>query len=251
MEILKGLYTKSPSLKIILENNTHPPTLIPNLKGELAKYQTFYDSDNISGKILIELNKNKNYIHNGIKIELFGMIEYYKDPKLNAKFISLIKDIEPPGILNNEISEYVFEFSNVQKQFESYRGINVGVKYIVQATILSSYRNIENKYEIIIKSPPKAEDGGSPSLYNHPLKMDVGVEDWLHVVFETNKSSYILKDIIEGTVTFKNVSKRLGTVELQLVKKETLIGFGNDNKSDNQIVGKFEIMDDTPNISNI
>lgn len=35
---------------------------------------------------------------------------------------------------------------------------------------------------------------------NNPIKMEVGIEDCLHIEFEYNRSKYHLKDVIIGTL---------------------------------------------------
>ena len=78
----------------------------------------------------------------------------------------------------------------------------------------------------------------------------VGIEDWLHLGFEFDKSKYNLKDVVKGVVYFKKVSIRLKSMELQIIKRET-IGAGTTSVADNEVITKFEIMDGGPIKSNI
>jgi len=78
-----------------------------------------------------------------------------------------------------------------------------------------------------------------------PVKNEVGIEDWLHLGFEFEKSKYNLKDMVKGVVVFKKVSIRLKSMELQIIKRET-IGAGMTAVPDNEVVTKFEIMDGGP-----
>lgn len=64
-------------------------------------------------------------------------------------------------------------------------------------------------------------------------------------MFDFEKSKYTLKDCIVGKVTFKKVSIRLKSMEIQLIKRET-IGSGTSNVVENEVLGKFEIMDGGP-----
>lgn len=90
-----------------------------------------------------------------------------------------------------------------------------------------------------------------------PIKYEVGIEDWLHLIFEFERTKYHSKDFISGTVTFKKVSIRLKSMELQIIKKET-IGAGNKiykelgitAVAENDVITKFEIMDGGPIKSN-
>jgi len=51
------------------------------------------------------------------------------------------------------------------------------------------------------------------------MKMEVGIEDCLHIDFEYNKSFYHLKDIIIGRVNFHLVKIKLKSMEIALVRK--------------------------------
>ena len=43
---------------------------------------------------------------------------------------------------------------------------------------------------------------------NNPIKMEVGIEECLHIEFEYNKSKYHLKDVIVGKIYFLLVRKQ-------------------------------------------
>ncbi len=77
---------------------------------------------------------------------------------------------------------------------------------------------------------------------NDPIKMDVGIEDWLHLSFELDRTKYSTKDVITGKVTFKTVSMKLKLMLLQIIRRETIIG----GEMDNAVLCKFEIMDGGP-----
>ncbi len=62
-----------------------------------------------------------------------------------------------------------------------------------------------------------------------PIKYEVGIEDWLHLIFEFERTKYHSRDCSNGTVTFKKVSIRLKSMELQIIKKETM-GAGNPSQ---------------------
>lgn len=76
------------------------------------------------------------------------------------------------------------------------------------------------------------------------IKLEVGIDDWLHLVFEVDRNKYHLKDTIEGSVRFKKCSLRLTSMELQILKKETTLG--QNSKTETDILCKYEIMDGAP-----
>jgi len=77
------------------------------------------------------------------------------------------------------------------------------------------------------------------------IKMEVGIEDCVHIEFEYNKGKYHMKDVIEGTVNFVLVRLKLKYMELQIVKKEVL-GNGSTAHTESDNICKFEVMDGVP-----
>lgn len=67
----------------------------------------------------------------------------------------------------------------------------------------------------------------------------------MHLTFDFDRKNYGLKDIVTGFVTFLKVGIRINIMELQLIKRET-IGTGENQKVDNTVLGKYELMDGGP-----
>lgn len=199
------------------------------------------DKEDVSGKVIINLGKNKTFEHKGIKIELLGIIEGTKDKKDILRFISLTTELEPIGILSTEVSTYPFKFQNVQKQYDTYRGLLKSIKYLLRLTIDVKLKSLTWEQEFGVANPQPAtvlqED-------NQPIKLEVGIEDWLHLIFKFDKRKLGLKDIALGNVTFKKVGIRLKGMEIQIIKRETINTTGS--QPENKVITKFEIMDGGP-----
>ncbi len=165
------------------------------------------------------MNKLKRLEHSGIKIELTGCIEQINDKKNVSRFITITRDLEPPGIITSEVTNVSFEFRNVEKQFETYRGSNITVKYTLKVIVLSKMRQATQEIEFAVINP---KDLSTLQSENEPIKLEVGIEDWLHLVFDVQRNKFHLRDSITGQVTFKKVSIRLKSMELQIIKKETI-----------------------------
>lgn len=205
----------------------------------MTKLPTFYDRENITGKVIINIGKSKKYDHTGIKIELTGIIEHLQDKKNVSRFINLTRDLEPPGSLNKEITTLDFAFTNVEKQYESYRGLNTSVRYMLRVTLSTKMRTWTWDQEFGVINPMNK----SVLEDNTPIRLEVGIEDWLHLLFEVDRSKYHLRDKMTGRVTFKRVSIRLKSMELQIIKRETI---SSGNQVENEVVTRFEIMDGAP-----
>jgi len=140
----------------------------------------------------------------------------------------------------NQDTSLNFEFSNIERQHESYNGINVSLNYYLKVTIQRSFStNITKQTEIWVRNfTPQPET-------NNNIKMEVGIEDCLHIEFEYNKSKYHLTDVIIGKIYFLLVLLKIKNMNLSLIKRETT-GTGLDMFTENRTLLKFEIMDGAP-----
>ena len=222
---------------------------IPNRKrgkiiapsGETISLPCLYDQDTVSGKVIINIGTGKTFEHKGIKIELLGCIENISDSKDILKFISLTSELESIGILNNDVNTYPFKFTNVQKQYESFRGESRNIKYYLRLTIETKFRSLVYEQEFLVRNP---EPISVLSENNQPIKLEVGIEDWLHLVFDLDSRNFGLKDIALGRVTFKKVSIRLKSMEVQIIRKE-VVNVANVAPIQ-KVLTRFEIMDGGP-----
>jgi vacuolar protein sorting-associated protein 26 len=240
MELLNSILTKGPSIKINLEG-VQDTISYKNLNGNKIDVPVYFDTDTIKGNVVINLNKTKNYEHLGVRIDLNGVIENYRDKRMNSRFISLNKDILPPGTLDNEKTIIGFDFSQFEKMYESYRGVNACVRYYLVVTIASKYKNIVEEKEFFLFKPFKLL---SP-IQDEGITMEIGIEECLHIHFEVFRSLFHLKDVLEGNVIFKKVGLRLENMEIQIVKKETVVTGGN-TYVESDVVASYEIMDGAP-----
>ena len=259
--IFKTFNSKPPSISIYVEHSNHPNTIIQNKNGENIEFPTFYSSDTIRGKVQIELNSNQSYNHKGIKIELIGLIEtYINDSRKinlnnnsnnlishnentsneNASFISYSFELCSPGSLNNDISYFNYQFSNIDKIYESYHGKTFSIRYLLVCTINSQFKSQTEETEIIIINPITYNEFSS--YKNNSLNLNIGIENLLYVCFSLDRTNYHLKDIMTGTVSFKKLNIDMQMMEIQLVRKEILFG----RESEIEIVGNFELLDGSP-----
>ena len=183
--------------------------------------------ETVSGKVIINLNKARKFEHKGIKLELMGIIQGTKDLKDTLKFISLTQDLETIGMLTTEVNTYPFKFMNVQKQFETYRGVGKNVKYLLRLTIEAKLKTLtyDQEFAVINPEPPAVLETD-----NKPIKLEVGIEDWLHLVFDVDSRNFGLKDVAKGRVTFKKVSIRLKSMEVDDMPNESGYTFLKWNK---------------------
>ncbi|KAJ6782856.1 hypothetical protein PWT90_09856 [Aphanocladium album] len=84
-----------------------------------------------------------------------------------------------------------------------------------------------------------------PPEINSSIKMDVGIEDCLHIEFEYSKSKYHLKDVIVGRIYFLLVRLKIKHMELSIIRRETT-GAAPNQYNESETLVRFEIMDGSP-----
>ncbi|KAJ1849285.1 Vacuolar protein sorting-associated protein 26 [Coemansia sp. RSA 2703] len=207
-------------------------------KDKREKAPLYFDGESISGKVVVRVHEGKQLEHYGIKVQFIGCIEMYYDRGNHYEFVSLVQELATPAELTNT-TMYNFEFKNVEKQYESYQGINVKLRYFVQATVSKRVGAITQIKDIWVYSYR------IPQEVNRSIRMEVGIEDCLHIEFEYNKSKYHLKDVIVGKIYFLLVRIKIKHMELSIIRRETT-GAAPNQYNESETITKFEIMDGAP-----
>ena len=241
MNFFSSLFIK-PNIEILI--NEIPQRRNVYLRDEnhkKIKLPSFYNKENIEGKIIIFTNRT-NIFHNGIKIEIIGIIENKMSLNKNIIFILLSKEISPPSKLINEINSFQYSFNNVEKNYETYRGINYNVKYLIRVTLLTKINSLLFEREFGVVKPSKKE---ALEILNDPIELNVGIEDLLQLTFILDRTKYSTKDVITGRIIFRKIAKnyQIKMMALEIIKKEGSI----NGKMNNEIIlCRFEIMDGSP-----
>ncbi|CAF3944063.1 unnamed protein product [Rotaria sp. Silwood2] len=198
----------------------------------------YYDGEDVGGTLQIKLKKNSKVEHQGIRLEFIGQIEMLNDRSTVHEFINLSKLLAFPGELTENTS-IDFHFPNVEKPYESYIGINVKLRYFLRLTIIRRFTNSVSERDICVQQLSQYPE------INNSIKMEVGIEDCLHIEFEYNKSKYHLKDVIVGKIYFLLVRIKIKHMEIAILKKEST-GSGPNIYAETETVAKYEIMDGAP-----
>ncbi|XP_953416.1 vacuolar protein sorting (Vps) 26 homologue, putative [Theileria annulata] len=204
-----------------------------------AKCPIFSEGEDISGTAFISIKPGKRLEHGGIKVELIGQSDTLYDRAGVYDFFVMSKEIEPPGTLT-ESKQYKWKFPLVGLENETYWGVNIRLYYFIRITIIRGYGgNITKESSFAVQNlAPQPE-------INDTIKMEVGIEDSLHIEFEYNKSKYHLRDVILGKVYFLLVSISVKFMEIAIQRVET-ITLGRVVVNETVTVTNFEIMDGSP-----
>ena len=194
----------------------------------------------INGIVHLKLpSGTKKYEHNGIKLELIGQVEMSYEKNNSFVFASLVQPLETQGSIT-ENKSYPFSFSGVDKTAETYHGINVRLRYFVRCSIGRNYNlDLIKEQEFAVQALTNEPE------VNNSIKMEVGIEDCLHIEFEYNKSKYHLDDVVIGKIYFLLVRIKIKHMEIQILRREST-GTGANTFNETDVLTKFEIMDGAP-----
>ncbi|KAK9456007.1 vacuolar protein sorting-associated protein 26-domain-containing protein [Dipodascopsis uninucleata] len=235
-----SLFFKSPlDIEIRLDGEDqrkHVDVRIDKRRKE--KVPLFLDGDAVKGTVTVRPKDGRRLEHIGIKVQFIGTIELFSDRGNTYDFLTLGQELAAPGELHHP-ETYNFEFRNVEKQFESYNGINVRLRYFVRVTVGRRMADVIREKDIWVYSYNIPPDTVSS------IKMDVGIEDCLHIEFEYSKSRYHLKDVIVGRIYFLLVRLKIKHMELSIIRRETT-GTPPNQYNESETLVRFEIMDGAP-----
>lgn len=149
------------------------------------------------------------------------------------EFLCLNQELAAPGELQHP-QTFDFNFKNVEKQYESYNGINVKLRYFVRVTVARRMADVVREKDMWVYSYRIPPDN------NASIKMDVGIEDCLHIEFEYSKSKYHLKDVIVGRIYFLLVRLKIKHMELSIIRRETT-GAAPNQYNESETLVRFEV----------
>lgn len=247
-------------------------------KGRKERLLLYKDGETVKGIATLRTRDNRKVEHNGIRIQLLGTIETNNDGNIQTDdFLSFAQEIAAPGEIKSTES-FNFEFRNVEKMYESYRGINVRLRYYLKVTVSRKSSDIIKERELWVyqytrskettqqmnstsSTVPTDKNSKHDKLKDNSnsnnkvtnksasptstVKMDVGIENCLHIEFEYSKNKYPLKGVIVGRIYFLLVRLKIKHMELSLIRRET-VGSGTNQSSESTTVVRFEIMDGAP-----
>jgi len=136
---------------------------------------------------------------NLMKIEFIGEMDHLYDRGKNTKFVHIETFINnsKPGEVLPPGKTFPFIFVDAIKQYESYEGYNVNIRYFIRFSCIRTFAA-----DIIEERDIWIEHYTPPPEINSPIKMEVGIEDCLHLEFEYNQQKYHLDDAIVGKIFF-------------------------------------------------
>lgn len=239
--------------------------LVPAIDKQVVRHDEdkvyiYLDNDDIHGVVTLTVTPGKQAEHLGVKVEFVGQVELHHvyDGRPSSEFISQSKLLESPNIINSERT-IPFSFCNVDKVHESYGGKNVSVRYFIRVSVERKFLPpIKKECNFIVQKVQTI-----PPAVNDPIKMEVGIEECLHIEFEYSRRKYHLNDCITGKINFLLVQIKIKNMELAVIRRENVgqitssdaqMGAAassipadpNKIQTQTQTLVKYEIMDGAP-----
>lgn len=247
--------------------------------GGVQLLPVYTERETVAGRLSLAVKEGKAIAHLGVTVEFVGAIDMVYDREQSTEFTSLVRDVDDAGTLTGT-RQYAFSFPGVEKAYDTYAGINVRLRYFVRVTVVRPQYtpNVVREFDIAVQhvdeerdgsgaggggavAVPGAVDGSRPAAAaapssgavaaagsrapSAPIRMEVGIEDALHIEFEFNKSHYHLADVLLGKVFFLLVRIKIKRMEVEIRKRESA-GSGASVYNDTDTVAKFEVMDGAP-----
>jgi vacuolar protein sorting-associated protein 26 len=262
-------FKASPSTSSSTQAIAQKSITVTDKKGQRQSIPCYTNKDTITGEVKVYPTPGKRVDHQGIRVQLVGEIELVSERGHPHEFLSLVRDVAPPGDLFSA-QTFPFEFRSVEMEYESYKGTQVRLRYLLRVTVVRGLgQTVTKEYPFWVQNPTSlvenlslnsnsqlATAGTAVSNNNTdlspaqpgalpPIKMEVGIEECLHIEFEYNKGTYHLKDTVVGKIYFLLVRIKLKHMELEIRRRET-IGGGTTAKVETETVAKYEIMDGAP-----
>lgn len=264
---MASFFTFSQPLDIDVHLEGEDERKIVEVKGEKDRKESapiYLDGESVKGQAIVRLRDNKVVKHDGIKVEFVGSIgvlspsppplhfthdrtELFYDRGNHYEFLSLQQELASPGELRSA-QTYDFEFKNVEKQYESYNGINVKLRCAPHPA--NTRRKLICAQLLYPHHPHKADgrrrqrEGAMGTLLPHAARLEQRHQDGgrhrgllahrvriqqiqvrlfpsLPVHLHDGPHRYHLKDVIVGKIYFLLVRIKIKHMELSIIRRET------------------------------
>lgn len=175
----------------------------------------------VCGEVTITPKKGKKFDHAGISVSINGVLEAASGVLASQRLLcSEIKEVAGPGTITEEKVVFPFDFTGVEKTYDSYYGANMNVRYFIRVIIKRKLMPTTNRdADFLVVDYGKAAFG-LPVLKKKSISMDVGIKDCLAIRLDIEHSVFHLNEVILGTILFDLVRIRMKRMELTIIKRE-------------------------------
>lgn len=239
-----GGKASAPVSAVAITTTTTTTSTSTSLASRLPLYSP---TETVSGVVHVHVKEARVLHHRGLRLEFLAVIDSSLGKNSRQELLSLVRDLEeaPDEVGPGEVRRYAFCFTDVDKPYDTYRGINVRLRYLLRVTVERPqlYQNIVSELDIAVQHSYPAPE------INNSIRMEVGIEDVLHIEFEYNKSKFHLRDVVIGKIFFLLVRIKIKRMEIEIRKRENVsVGAGPAATVHSEVdtIAKYEVMDGAP-----
>jgi len=209
------------------------------LKQQIAERAVpIYDCrEPISGSVTIAV-KGRRFEYSEVRVELVGSL-FVANPEEMKEFLLISREVARAGAITQD-SAFPFAFPRSEKPYETYFGLTFRIRYTLRLTIVRpSGSNLAKDVEIWVQSVDL------PPSFNPKIKLEAGLPDLIQLELELFATKFPLDGCIMGKVYFISVQTRIVSMELSLLRRES-VNVGVQTVKEHEILGRFEVMDGQP-----
>jgi len=205
----------------------------------------YKNKSEVSGVVDILLPDNVDTLkYDSIQCYLIGQVVC---PQLGKDhvFVSMSFPLQHSAGSLHQSTRYKFKFLDCNLNKDSFYGSIVEQRYFVRVVInkrgLVSSSAITHEEDFYVQNPSKA-------MERKMLKMEVGVEDCLHLEFNYDSSQLHTQSKIKGNVLFGLNLIKIRSMMIQILRRE-IVNTGVNKEPElvhTHIIGKYQIMDGCP-----
>ncbi|CCF55521.1 hypothetical protein KAFR_0A00830 [Kazachstania africana CBS 2517] len=172
-------------------------------------------------------------------------VSYYVKVTVMRKTTDISKAKKFWVYLYNDISNSTSEITNDSsgKQKTDLAEVETTEENANKDGAIGDGNNRENVNEQKMVSKSTDEEG--TSNISKPVRLDIGIENCLHIEFEYGKAQYNLKEVIVGRIYFLLTRLKIKHMELSIITRESS-GLKPSSSLIDSTAIRFEIMDGSP-----
>jgi hypothetical protein len=218
--------------------------------------RVYRPNEKVQGVVVV--HANKGWSHNGINMIVEGLIYL---SHANRGFVGIGGDTRPTQILRNEVSvaapgkvadgitEFPFEFTIApgpgQQLFESYHGVYVSVVYnmsvicergVMKRTLTKDTEFlVENPTKVTVTDPAPITFSINPSSLENVGAKVISTVPKFSISGRLHRSKCPINQPLTGEVIIESAAAPIKSLELQLVRIETVNAEGKSTKEATEV----------------
>ena len=134
---LKGVFTPA-TIQIAMEDEATRTKVRKPHSTDTTEYLLYSSKDPVKGSVTVTPLPNRKLDYQQIQCEFTGIIEVFGEKTQSNNFITVTKDLDQEGVITSS-KTFQFDFTSIKKEYETYYGVNVNLRFATLSYILLSF----------------------------------------------------------------------------------------------------------------